>query len=447
MFWLISVQKTGIIGFSRALAIEGRKNNIQVNCIAPSAGTQLTQGVLSAEVVKSRKPEYVAPCIVLLSSHMAPATGQLFEVGCGWQGEIRYQRSDGVDFPLTEPLTPEKVLEKWNAITSFTPGKASHPETTADSRQRVIANIERSLGVSPQSSGTKRYLDAIERAKMLESEESIMTFTDKETILYNLSLGATAAQLPLVFEQNESFHVIPTFGVIPGTSASRPFKLEDIVPNYSFKKLLHGEHFLEMRKYPIPTAGTFVSRCKLIDVLDKGKASVAILGTVTKDAKTGEEIFYNEFSLFLRGAGGFGGPATRSDRSDASAVYTVPDRKPDYVTQEKTTADQAALYRLNGDRNPLHIDPEVSKAAGFDAPILHGLCTFGISGKHLTTAFGPIKNIKARFAGTVTPGQTVITEMWEDGNVVRFQARVGETGKLCIAGGGAKLLQGPRTRL
>ncbi|KAM5352895.1 hypothetical protein ACJ41O_005617 [Fusarium nematophilum] len=413
-----AASKTGIIGFSRALAIEGSKSNIQVNCVAPSAGTQLTQTVLSDEVVKARKPDFVAPFVVLLSSDKAPATatGQLFEVGCGWQGRIRLQRSDGVDFPLIEPLTPEKVLENWKAIISFTRGKAGYPQSTADSRGRIIANIERSFGAKRPASGPKEYLDAIERAKREKGAESRMSFTDKDTILYNLSLGATATQMPLVFEHSSDFQVLPTFGVIPGVMASRPFKLEDLVPNYSFKNLLHGEHFLEVREYPIPTSGTFVSQSRLVDVLDKGKASVAIVGTLTKDAATGKDIFYNELSLYLRGAGGFGGPATRSVHNEASAVYSMPDRKPDIAIAEKTSETQAALYRLNGDRNPLHIDPAVSKVAGFEAPILHGLCSFGISAKHLVATFGHIRNIKARFAGTVTPGQTLVTEMWKDGS-------------------------------
>ena len=110
------------------------------------------------------------------------------------------------------------------------------------------------------------------------------------------------------------------------------------------------------------------------------------------------------------------------------------------MVEEKTSEDQAALYRLNGDRNPLHIDPEFSKVGGFKVPILHGLCFFGFSGKHIVQTFGMIKNIKVRFAGTVLPGQTLVTEMWKERNKVIFQTKVKETGKLCIAGAGAELL-------
>ncbi|KAJ5890104.1 peroxisomal multifunctional beta-oxidation protein, partial [Penicillium tannophilum] len=401
--------KTAIIGFSRALALEGRKYNIQVNCISPSAGTNLTKAILSEEVVKSRKPEFVAPIVVLLCSDKAPATasGQVFEAGCGWQARTRFQRSDGVDFPLNERLTPEKILDRWQDITSFTTGKTSNPEVASDLRKRILKNA----------------------------------------ILYNISLGATSSQLPLVYEKDPHFQLLPSFGVIPGTMASRSFNLETLVPNYSHKMLLHGEHFLEIRKYPIATSGTLASFSKLQDILDKGKQSVAIVSTLTIDAKTREELFYNEFSLVIRGAGGFGGPAARSSRNEASATYHAPDRKPDAVLEEKTSVDQAALYRLNGDRNPLHVDPAVSQAGGFEAPILHGLCTFGISTKHIVSHFGQIKNIKVRFVSTVIPGQTLLTEMWKDGNVVIFQTRIKETGKLCISGGGARIDSPPGARL
>ncbi|KAH7142758.1 hypothetical protein B0J13DRAFT_585468 [Dactylonectria estremocensis] len=435
--------KTAIIGFSKAMAIEGGKNNIQVNCIAPSAGTQLTKTVHSDEIVNARKPEFVAHLVLLLSSDQIPAaaTGNVFEVGCGWQGRTRWQRANGVDFPLTKPLTPEDVLKSWKAIVDFTPGRTSNPEVASDVRRRIMANIEKCSGTEQQPSDKKRYLEAIERDKNAESEETILSFTDKDIILYNLSLGATATQLPLVFEHSNEFHVLPTFGVIPGTTASRPFKLEDLVPNYSYKRLLHGEHFLQICKYPIPTSGTFVSRSKLVDVLDKGegKASVAIIGTITKDAITGEEIFYNEFSLIMRGSGGFGGHATRTSTSSAhgdnvSAAFSKPHREPDAVLEEKTTLDQAALYRLNGDRNPLHIDPAVSKVGGFEAPILHGLCSFGIGAKHVVSTFGSFEKIKVRFIGIVIPGQTLVTEMWKDDDLVRFQVVVKETGKIGISG-------------
>ena len=201
---------------------------------------------------------------------------------------------------------------------------------------------------------------------------------------------------------------------------------------------------MEVRKFPIPTQAKTISYPKLIEVVDKGAAAVVTTGTVTKDASTGEDLFYNESTTFIRGSGGFGGPKKGTDRGAATTVHAPPKRAPDAIVEEQTTPDQAALYRLNGDRNPLHIDPEFSKVGGFKDPILHGLCFFGFSGKHIVQKYGMIKNIKVRFAGTVIPGQTLQTEMWSEagGKRIVFQTRVKETGKLCIAGAGAELLGG-----
>lgn len=206
--------------------------------------------------------------------------------------------------------------------------------------------------------------------------------------------------------------------------------------------LLHGDQYLEIRKFPIPTEAKLVAVPKLVEVVDKGAAGLVVYGSVTKDAKTGEEIFYNESTVFIRGAGDFGGQKKGGDRGAATKGHKAPERAPDAVVEEKTTEEQAAIYRLSGDLNPLHIDPVFSKVGGFPTPILHGLCSFGISGKHVLQTYGPFKNIKVRFAGVVLPGQTLITEMWKTGNTVVFQTKVKETGKLAISGAGAELLGG-----
>jgi multifunctional beta-oxidation protein len=237
------------------------------------------------------------------------------------------------------------------------------------------------------------------------------------------------------------FQALPTFGVVPFMFVDL-FGMYRVLPNFSSKMLLHGEHYLEVRKWPIPTAARTVSYPKLIEAVDKKAAAIAVTGITTKDSDTGEELFYNEFTAFIRGSGGFGGQSKGSDRGRATMVHRMPRRPADAMVEEKTSDDAAALYRLNGDRNPLHIDPKFSKVGGFTIPILHGLCSFGLSGKHIVQKFGLFKNIKVRFAGTVVPGQTLVTEMWKDGkNKVVFQTRVKETGKLCITGAGAELLE------
>lgn len=257
----------------------------------------------------------------------------------------------------------------------------------------------------------------------------------------DLGVGAKRTDLPLVFENDDKFQVLPTFGVIPTFNAVSPFSMSDVVPNFSPMMLLHGEQYLEIRSFPIPTAATLVSYPKLVEVVDKGNAGIVVTGSTTKDKKTGKDVFYNESTVFIRGSGGFGGPAKGSDRGAATRVYKMPQRAPDAVVEEATTAEQAAVYRLSGDRNPLHIDPEFSKVGGFETPILHGLCFFGIAGKAVLQTYGMFRNIKVRFAGVVLPGQTLVTEMWKEGGVVVFQTKVKETGKLCIAGAGAELVQ------
>ncbi|KAI9439939.1 HotDog domain-containing protein [Lactarius indigo] len=139
-------------------------------------------------------------------------------------------------------------------------------------------------------------------------------------------------------------------------------------------------------------------------------------------------MFENQTTLIIRGSGGLGGKRIGNDRGAASAANTPPRRKPDATLEEKTLLSQAALYRLNGDSNPLHIHPDFATSGGFERPILHGLCSMGISGKHILKTFGPYTDIKVRFAGIVYPGETLITEMWKEGDKVIFETKVKERG-------------------
>ena len=436
--------KLGILGFSRALAREGAKYNIFVNTVAPNAGTNMTRSIMPEEMVQAFKPEQVAPMVVALCSDKVPAppTGGLFEVGSGWHARTRWQRSGGYGFPIDVRLTPEAVVEVWRDIVNFDDGRADHPEDGQDGLKSIMKNMEnRVANKGANSRADTHYLDNIAKAKAMQSKGTEFKYDDKDIILYNLSLGAKRTDLPLVYENSDSFQVLPTFGVVPPFGAEIPWHIDDILPNFSPMMLLHGEQYLEIRKFPIPTSATLVNYPKLVEVVDKGKSAIIISGSTTKNAATGEDVFYNESSAFIRGSGGFGGPSKGANRGAATSVHHPPNRQPDAVVEEATTPDQAALYRLNGDRNPLHIDPEFSKVGGFDTPILHGLCFFGISGKHVYQKFGPFKNIKVRFAGSVVPGQKLRTEMWREGKRIIFQMIVVNTGKLCIAGAGAELLE------
>ena len=436
--------KLGILGFSRALAREGAKYNIYVNTIAPNAGTNMTRSIMPEEMVQAFKPEQVAPLVVALSSDKVPqpATGGLFEVGSGWHAQTRWQRSGGHGFPIDVKLTPEAVVKVWNGIVDFDDGRADHPEDSQDGLKSIMNNMQNKSGGDKKESSDKNtsILDNIEKAKGMQSEGSQFQYDDKDVILYNLGIGAKRSELPFVYEGSDNFQALPTFGVVPYFGAEVPWSMDEILPKFNPMMLLHGEQYLEIRKFPIPTAATLVSYPKLIEVVDKGKSAIMVSGTTTKDANTGEDIFYNESSAFIRGSGGFGGVSKLSNRGAATAVYQPPSRQPDAVVEEATTEEQAVLYRLNGDRNPLHVDPDFSKMGGFKTPILHGLCFLGISGKHVYQAFGPVKSLKVRFAGPVIPGQKLRTEMWKEGNKVVFQTKVVETGKLCIAGAGAELM-------
>ncbi|KAL6228847.1 hypothetical protein BDW75DRAFT_246266 [Aspergillus navahoensis] len=441
--------KSAIMGLTSALAQEGKALNILVNAIAPQAGTQMTASLLTEKLLDLLKPDYVAPIVALLASDHLEGTGGVYEAGSGWFAATRLQASGGYSAETPNTFTPEQLIQNWALIASFDDARAYHPGAGPDAVKAVLAT-------RPSSSGSLQtynadhdfsFLDTIDRAKVAPTIDSSYTYTERDIILYHLSLGATRQQLPLVYEKDANFHVLPTYGVIPIFGAKTPFSMDKIIPNFALNRLLHGEQYLEVRKFPIPTAATVVSTPHLVEVVDKGNAAVVVTGFITKDAASGEELFYNESTVFVRGSGGFGGVKAGSDRGPATVLHKPPQRAPDAVVEQKTSVDQAALYRLNGDYNPLHIDPAFSSKGGFKDPILHGLCSFGISARHVIETYGMIRNIKVRFSGVVIPGQTLVTEMWKIGSKVIFQTKVVETGKLCISNAGAELLGPARGRL
>jgi multifunctional beta-oxidation protein len=310
-----------------------------------------------------------------------------------------------------------------------------------------LLNIQQGQSPRVRNSENRKYLPKILAALGKEGSATDFKYSDKDVILYNLGIGAKRTDLPLVYERADDFQVIPTFGVIPAYGVRLPFNMADLLPNFNYKMLLHGEQYLEILKYPIPTAGHLITTGKVLEVVDKGNAAVVRRCSTTIDATTQQPVFYNEATSFIRGSGNFGGSRTPADRGAATAVNKPPARSPDVVVEEKTNEELAALYRLLGDRNPLHIDPASSAVGGFPVPILHGLATFGVAGKHVYTKFGPFKNIKVRFSGTVIPGNTIVTEMWKESNKVIFQVKVKESGKLAISNAGAELFEASKANL
>lgn len=150
-------------------------------------------------------------------------------------------------------------------------------------------------------------------------------------------------------ESHDDFQVLPTFGVIPPFNAETPYSIDSIVPNFSPMMLLHGEQFLEILSYPIPTSATLVSYPELLEVVDKGNAAIVKSQVTTVNKANGKPLFRNEMTVFIRGSGGFGGQRKPEDRGAATAANVVPKRAPDAVVEEKTTEEQAVLYRLSGD--------------------------------------------------------------------------------------------------
>ncbi|RHZ44643.1 hypothetical protein Glove_714g6 [Diversispora epigaea] len=434
-----STAKLGILGLSNTLALEGRKNNILVNTIAPNAGTRMTATIWPPEMVEAFKPDYVAPFVAFLAHESCPSTGNVFEVGGCWAAQVRWQRSGGIGFPTSKPLLPEDIRSKWDAITNFDDGRATHPRTTQEALQQFFENFanaqsaEAKNKAKPEQSSSSK-ID-IEAAKKMKFEQFEFSYKENSVILYALGIGATRNDLQWVYENNDNFSVIPTFGVIPAIILSNSFPLTSILGDFNLMMLLHGEQYLELKK-PIPTSGKLISTPHVIDILDKGKGVSIIIGITSTDEK-GEVIFVNETSLYIRGIGGYGGKKTGEDRGAATAQNVPPKRAPDAVVQEKTSEEQAALYRLSGDMNPLHIDPNMSAMGGFKVPILHGMCTFGISGKHVFAKYcnnDPklFKSIKGRLAAPVYPGETLETQMWKEGNKIIFQTRIVERDVICL---------------
>lgn len=256
-------------------------------------------------------------------------------------------------------------------------------------------------------------------------------YTQDDVILYHLGIGAgnpPTAPGELAYTYEKDLKVLPTFGMVACPSAgASPLDLPGIRVDPT--RILHGEQAIEVHR-PLPPASRLRAQVRITDIFDKGKAALAVLETHVGDA-AGTPLWSSRMSLFLRGEGGCGGPRGPDDS------HVLPARAPDGVVETRTLPQQALLYRLNGDRNPLHCDPDFARRAGFERPIIHGLCSWGIACKAVCDAAlgGDVTRIRryaARFSGVAFPGETYLTEFWREGDRILLQARAKERGGALI---------------
>lgn len=260
-------------------------------------------------------------------------------------------------------------------------------------------------------------LDVVNNAIGKEMDPLTYTYTERDVALYALGIGAPAdwldpSELQYVYElSSEGFKVIPSFGVIYSGARIESILSGNIAGiEFNPMMLVHGEQYLEIKK-PLPTSGTITSVPKIVGIFDKGSGLLMVTDTTSTD-ENGDVLVVTKSSMFIRGLGGFGGERGTSEKIE------LPDRVPDVVHEEKTLDIQALIYRLSGDVNPLHADPQMAALGNFEKPILHGLSSFGFATRAIIKHFcdndsDKLKSIGVRFSKHVFPADTLVTEMWQ----------------------------------
>jgi acyl dehydratase len=279
-----------------------------------------------------------------------------------------------------------------------------------------------------------------EKLMGLEIAPAEQAYDAKDCMLYALGAGLghdpmNEDELSFVYEKN--LKVLPTMATVIGHSGSLARNPDSGI---DWVMVVNGEQGFILKR-PLAGEGVVVGYTRIVEAIDKGRGKGALILTEREitDKKTGEAIGTVTQTIFCRGDGGFGGPPRQ-----APAPHPLPARAPDIVCDFGTRPEMALIYRLSGDYNPLHADPAAAKAAGYERPILHGLGTFGISGHAvLKTMCGydpaRLTAFAGRFSAPVFPGETIRTEMWRDGNIVSFRARVVERDVIAINNGRAEV--------
>jgi len=278
---------------------------------------------------------------------------------------------------------------------------------------------------------------ALDYDKLMSTVEIDLPFSYREadTMLYALSVGMgrdplDRRELPYVYEQGNELKTMPTLAsvLVP--------EMFPVGLGWDYSRILHGEQRLKLYR-PLPAAADLLINKRVVEAFDRGPkhGALVLLEAEGRLAADDTVLFTLGCTIVARGDGGFGGPNGRG-----IPPHRPPKREPDLSCDIETRRDQALLYRLTGDRNPLHADPARARAVGFDRPILHGLCTFGVACKAILQTicdydYTLIEEFDARFSAPVLPGDTITTDMWQDGNVVSFSCSVKDRNAVVLRNG------------
>ncbi len=270
-----------------------------------------------------------------------------------------------------------------------------------------------------------------------KSEPSRRSWSSKDCLLYALGVGAGAddplGELEFTTENSNGIEqrALPTLAVVLGAGGGGAI---GAIGSFNPAMLVHGEEAITLHR-EIPVSGELESVGEITGIYDKGKGALVVIETKSKLVDTDEPLFDVRMSAFIRGEGGWGG-----DRGPSGTPNAAPERAPDAEVRYTTRTDQALLYRLSGDRNPLHSDPTFAKMGGFDRPILHGLCTYGFTGRallHARCGSDPARftGMEGRFSSPVMPGEALTVQIWDDGDGSAIFRTLGDDDRVVLDAG------------
>lgn len=270
------------------------------------------------------------------------------------------------------------------------------------------------------------------------SDGGIRRWDTPETLLYALAIGLGSDpldqhELPFVYEKDQ--RVVPTFAAVLARGLGVGVEQMGI----DYRRAMHGEQAIVWHR-PLAPQGEVTGEGRIVAVYDKGDKGAIIIGEIAfTDSQTADPVATVTVTTFARGDGHCGAP-----KDGAPAPHQMPERAPDLTLSIPTRRDLALLYRLTGDLNPLHVDPVAARAAGFDRPILHGLCTFGIASRAVMQGFTDydptrLRSLAVRFSAPALPGDALVFDLWRDGDIVSFEARVPARDVVVLKGGKAEL--------